>query len=163
MTEELKCLNCGEGFIPTCHITRQKYCSNECRHRYNNAKRYYKREVNICPECGDVVEQRERGAGRWRRFCSDGCRIKYDQRKIKERRYCSRRCAVSGRFSQQGARRGRRRLSADSLEEWKEQLVQEVRASRFRKRGKRIWLVCGMTSMYTGLDGLMDIVRYQLY
>lgn len=86
MTEELKCLNCGEGFIPTCHITRQKYCSNECRHRYNNAKRYHKGEVNICPECGDVVEQRERGAGRWRRFCSDRCRIKYDQRKIKERR-----------------------------------------------------------------------------
>ena len=86
MREELKCLNCGEGFIPTCHITRQKYCSNECRHRYNNAKRYYKGEVNICPECGDVVEQRERGAGRWRRFCSDRCRIKYDQRKIKERR-----------------------------------------------------------------------------
>ena len=56
MTEELKCLNCGEGFIPTCHITRQKYCSNECRHRYNNAKRYYKGEVNICPECGDVVD-----------------------------------------------------------------------------------------------------------
>ena len=269
MREELKCLNCGEGFIPTCHITRQKYCSNECRHRYNNAKRYYKGEVNICPECGDVVEQRERGAGRWRRFCSDRCRIKYDQRKIKERRmakgrpkqicpncgkefqpewgsgiprkycsdgcqiewwreyrkahpreeeaakecrtcgtqltgkhqggkycsrfcyllamdqshveercewcgetftdtsgqgrrYCSRRCAVSGRFSQQGARRGRRRLSADSLEEWKEQLVQEVRASRSRKRGKRIWLVCGTTSMYTGLDGLMAIVRYHV-
>lgn len=226
MTEELKSLNCGEGFIPTCHITRQKYCSNECRHRYNNAKRYYKGEVNSCPECGDVVEQRERGAGRWRRFCSDRCRIKYDQRKIKERqmakgrpkqicpncgkefqpewgsgiarkycsrfcyllamdqshvegryewcgetftdtsgqgqRYCSRWCAVSGRFSQQGARRGRRRLSADRPEEWKEQLVQEVRASRSRKRGKRMWLVCGTTSMYTGLDGLMVIVRYHL-
>ena len=38
---ELACLNCGKGFIPTCHITRQKFCSSECRVRYNNAKRYY--------------------------------------------------------------------------------------------------------------------------
>ena len=266
MAEELKCQNCGKGFIPTCHITRQKYCSNECRYRYNNAKRYYKGEVNICPECGETVEQRERGAGRWRRFCSDRCRVKYNQRKIKERRaakgrlsqvcpncgkefqpewktgsrkycsdacriewwreyhkanppeaepakeclicggqlkgaggtycsrfcyllamdqthveetcewcgatftdtsgqgrrYCSRRCAVSGRFTQKGVRRGKRRISADSIEEWKEKLIQEARASKSGKRGKRVWLVCGTTSMYTGLDGLTAIVRYHL-
>ena len=41
--------------------------------------------------------------------------------------------------------------------QWKEQLGQGGRASRSRKRGKRIWLVCGTTSMYTGLDGLMAI------
>ena len=266
MAEELKCQNCGQGFIPTCHITRQKYCSNECRYRYNNAKRYYKGELNICPECGEAVEQRERGAGRWRRFCSDGCRVKYNQRKIKERRaakgrppqvcpncgkefqpewktgsrkycsdacriewwreyhkanppeaepakeclicggqlkgaggtycsrfcyllamdqthveetcewcgetftdtsgqgrrYCSRRCAVSGRFTQKGVRRGKQRISADSIEEWKEKLIQEARASKSGKRGKRVWLVCGATSMYTGLDGLTAIVRYHL-
>ena len=269
MAEELKCQNCGKGFIPTCHITRQKYCSNECRYRYNNAKRYYKGEVNICPECGDVVEQQEGGAGRWRRFCSDQCRVRYhyqkllaerrsrarpeqicpncgkqfqpewkpgiarkycsdacrmewwkeyhkahppeelpaeecafcgvpltgkqrgktycsrfcyllamDQTHVEEtcewcgekftdtsgqgRRYCSRRCAVSGRFSQQGARRGSRRLSGDSLEEWKEKLIEEARANRSGKRGKRVWLVCGTTSMYTGLDGLTAIVRYHL-
>ena len=37
MAEELKCENCGQGFIPTCHITRQKYCSNECRYRYDGS------------------------------------------------------------------------------------------------------------------------------
>ena len=56
MAEELNCQNCGKGFIPTCHITRQKYCSNECRYRYNNAKRYYKGEVNICSECGGLTK-----------------------------------------------------------------------------------------------------------
>ena len=41
MANELACLNCGKGFIPPCHITRQKFCSSECRVRYNNAKQYY--------------------------------------------------------------------------------------------------------------------------
>lgn len=30
------------------------------------------------------------------------------------------------------------------------------------RRGKRVRLVCGATSMYTGLDGLIVIVRYHL-
>ena len=30
------------------------------------------------------------------------------------------------------------------------------------KRGKRVRLVCGVTSMYNGLDGLTSIIRYQL-
>ena len=85
MPEELKCQNCGKGFIPTCHITRQKFCSDACRNRYHSAKGHYGVPVNICPECGDKVEQTE-GPGRWRRFCSDRCRVKYDQRKVKERR-----------------------------------------------------------------------------
>ena len=51
MVNELACLNCGKGFIPTCHITRQKFCSSECRVRYNNAKRYCTdTPVNECPE-----------------------------------------------------------------------------------------------------------------
>ena len=58
MAEEKTCLNCGKKFIPTCHITRQKYCSNECRYRYNNAKRYYPVLVNICPECGGPLHAR---------------------------------------------------------------------------------------------------------
>ena len=68
MANELACLNCGKGFIPTCHITRQKFCSSECRVRYNNAKRYYTdTPVNECPECGTPIEQSGE-AGRWRRF-----------------------------------------------------------------------------------------------
>ena len=268
MREEKECLNCGKRFIPTCHKTRQKYCSNECRYRYNNAKRNYGQvPVNICPECGDKVVQAE-GPGRWRRFCSDGCRVKYHQKKVLEkrrererpkqicqncgkeyepqwaggtrrfcsdpcrikwwaeyhkahppedppaaecafcgaplagtqhngtycsrfcyllamdrthveekcewcgttftdtsgqgRRYCGRSCAVSARFTQEGLRRGSRRISADSVEEWKEKLTQAARAAAAGKRGKRVRLVCGATSMYTGLDGLTAIVRYHL-
>ena len=41
MAEELKCQNCGKGFIPTCHITRQKFCSDVCRNRYHSAKGHY--------------------------------------------------------------------------------------------------------------------------
>ena len=44
MSEEkriLQCLNCGQPFEPTCHITRQKFCCDACRHKYNNVKRHY--------------------------------------------------------------------------------------------------------------------------
>ncbi len=126
MAEEQKCQNCGQGFIPTCHITRQKYCSNECRYRYNNAKRYYKGEANICPECGETVEQRERGAGRWRRFCSDRCRVKYEQRKIKERRAAKGRppqvCPNCGKEFQPEWKAGSRKYCSDAcrMEWWRE-------------------------------------------
>ena len=82
----IKCKNCGQEFEPTCHITRQKFCSDECRFAYNNAKRHYTDvPLDICPGCGDMVEQTgERG--RRRRFCSDKCRVKYWQEKGKERR-----------------------------------------------------------------------------
>ena len=66
MANELLCLNCGKGFTPTCHITRQKFSSSECRVRYNNAKRYYAdTPVNECPECGTPIQQSGE-AGRWR-------------------------------------------------------------------------------------------------
>ena len=66
MANELACLNCGKGFIPTCHITRQKFCSSECRVRYNNAKRYCTdTPVNECPEYGTPIQQIGE-AGRWR-------------------------------------------------------------------------------------------------
>ena len=114
MANELACLNCGKGFIPTCHITRQKFCSSECRVRYNNAKRYCTdTPVNECPECGTPIQQSGE-AGRWRRFCGDACRIQWwtDYRKanpsleekplwceccgqalrMDQKKYCSRAC-----------------------------------------------------------------------
>lgn len=85
MVNELACLNCGKGFIPTCHITRQKFCSSECRVRYNNAKRYYTdTPVNECPECGTPIEQSGED-GRWRRFCGKHCRQLYHYKKWKEK------------------------------------------------------------------------------
>ena len=66
MANELACLNCGMGFTPTCHITRQKFSSSECRVRYSNAKRYYTdTPVNECPEYGTPIQQSGE-AGRWR-------------------------------------------------------------------------------------------------
>ena len=85
MVNELACLNCGKGFIPTCHITRQKFCSSGCRVRYNNAKRYYSdTPVNECPECGTPIKQSGE-AGRWRRFCGKRCRQLYHYKKWKEK------------------------------------------------------------------------------
>ena len=86
MANELACLNCGKGFTPTCHITRQKFCSSECRVRYNNAKRYYTdTPVNECPECGTPIKQSGE-AGRWRRFCGKRCRQLYHYKKWQEKR-----------------------------------------------------------------------------
>jgi len=65
MANELACLNCGMGFTPTCHITRQKCSNSECRVRYNNAKRYCTdTPVNECLECGTPIQQSGE-AGRW--------------------------------------------------------------------------------------------------
>ena len=66
MANELACLNCGMGFTPTCHVTRQKFSSSECRVRYKKAKRYCTdTPVNECPECGTPIQQSGE-AGRWR-------------------------------------------------------------------------------------------------
>ena len=264
----LNCLNCGKEFIPTCHITRQKFCSDTCRNRYNNAKGHYGVPLNICPECGAEVEQKDGGPGRWRRFCGDQCRQRYHQKKVLEkrrerarpkqicpncgrefqaewgpgqqrrfcsdscrikwweeyrkanpeerepvkecafcggpldgkgsggkycsrfcyllamdqtheevtcewcgerftdtsgqgRRYCSRECAKAARYLPL-ARRGSRRIPTLEGEEWRQRLTEMARASGGGKRGKRVKLVCGVTSMYTGLDGLTAIIRYHL-
>ena len=270
MKEEKECINCGKKFIPTCHITRQKFCSDTCRYRYNNAKRHYNVPVNVCPECGDTVEQREGSSGRWRRFCSDQCRSTYHHKKILEqrrsranpkqvcpncgkdfqpewgagsqrkfccdacriawwteyrkanpseepparecafcgapltgkqrsgrycsrfcyllamdqthveetcewcgekftdtsgqgRRYCSRSCATAARSTAKRQRGGRRRLGTeDEPALWREKLMEAARTNGSWKRGKRVRLVCGTTSMYTGLDGLLAIIRYHL-
>ena len=271
MSEEkriLQCLNCGQPFEPTCHITRQKFCCDACRHKYHNAKRHYDVPVDICPGCGDIVEQSgERG--RRRRFCSDQCRVKYHARKVMERRqareqtkaicpncgkefqaewgtgkqrrfcsdpcriewwaayhkanpsieepaetcatcgaplpgkqkgqkycsrfcyllamdqthvegtcqwcgrpiattigvertYCSRECAAAGRYALRGFHKGSHRISAADTQLWLEKLTQAARANKSGVRGKRVRLVCGTTSMYTGLDGLTAIIRYHL-
>ena len=80
MNQPKECLCCGQPFEPTCHVSRQKYCSRECQVKHNNAKRYYSTPVDICPECGEPIEQSgERG--RLRRFCTDRCRKQYHTKK----------------------------------------------------------------------------------
>ena len=125
MAEELKCQNCGKGFIPTCHITRQKFCSDACRNRYHSAKGHYGVPVNICPECGDKVEQ-DGGPGRWRRFCSDQCRVRYHQKKVAEQRTQRERpkqiCPNCGKEYEPQWTRGVRRFCSDEcrIEWWRE-------------------------------------------
>ncbi|NCE82534.1 hypothetical protein D1156_16455, partial [Neglecta sp. X58] len=86
MGTEHKCQWCGKEFEPTCHKSRQKFCSAECRIKYHNAKRYYGGKVDVCPECGAPVEQSgERG--RWRRFCSDRCRQEYHRKQRQEKQH----------------------------------------------------------------------------
>lgn len=265
-----ECKACGKIFEPTCHITRQKYCSDACRIKYNNAKRYFGGKVDTCVECGVHVEQSEE-RGRSRRYCSDRCRVMYNEKKRQERertkerpkqlcpncgvefqpewnggkqrrfcsdscriqwwkeyhkvnpkevpveqkcvhcgqeyngsrwnggeycsrncylaamakthveticawcgnefssvasrdrKYCCRDCAVAARHDSGGPVKARRRISYCNSEEWRNHLREAtIKAGNPSKRGKRVWLVCGVTSMYTGLDGLLGIVRYRL-
>ena len=54
------------------------------------------------------------------------------------------------------------RIGAADTQLWLEKLTQAARANKSGVRGKRVRLVCGTTSMYTGLDGLTAIIRYHL-
>ena len=269
MSEELICQCCGQPFEPTCHISRQKYCSKECRIKYNNAKRYYSEPVDVCLECGEQVEQigergryrrfcsdqcriryhakkeqernrnRERpkqlcpncgmefeptwGNGQARRFCSDGCRIEWWKEYHKEnkidtpsekkciccgkefhadkwhggnycsrdcylqtmeqsreqiicawcgeefsalkstnRQFCSTHCYTASRH-QPERKKAAHRILYTNPEEWRELLKTAMKDfGGTAKRGQRVFLVCGETNMNTGLDGLVNIIRYRL-
>jgi endogenous inhibitor of DNA gyrase (YacG/DUF329 family) len=84
MEEELTCLQCGKVFKPTCHVSRQKYCSRECCVKYNNAKRYVPPN-NACVHCGALLTQSV-SRGKNRRFCGDACRITYHAQKRAEKK-----------------------------------------------------------------------------
>jgi len=92
LEEKHECLNCGTPFEPTCHKTRQKFCSEACRFRYNNAKRDFKKTAkevhpgqasNYCKYCGGAFET-EKGSPR--AYCSDQCRREWweEQRDLME-------------------------------------------------------------------------------
>lgn len=74
----------------------------------------------------------------------------------------SRNTAAGNARHNPGHKRGMRRIRYTNAEDWKEQLHEASKKSPPPRRGKRVWLVCGETSMYTGLDGLHGIIRYQL-
>ena len=78
------CQNCGEPFEPTCHTTRQKFCSDSCRVQYNNAKRYFDVAPNVCPNCGETIEHGGMKGNR-RRFCNEKCRRTYNDMKRQEK------------------------------------------------------------------------------
>ncbi|MCM1222282.1 MAG: IS66 family insertion sequence element accessory protein TnpB [Lachnospiraceae bacterium] len=268
MERKKECVLCGKEFEPTCHKERQKFCSAACRIKYHNAKRYYGGQVDVCPECGEPIEQSgERG--RWKRFCSDRCRQEYHRKKRQEKQreqkrgmqvcpncgkefevewgpgkqrrfcsdecrkewwreyhkahpekepgerncaycgqvftseqwhggeYCSRECYLSAMGEKReerkcewcsetflayakegqkycgrecaaaalhapGHKKGRRRIRYTNREEWAAALKEASKRPHSGKRGKRVFLVCGATNMYTGLDGLLGVIRYRL-
>ena len=150
-------------------------CRIEWWREYHKANPPEDEQAKECAMCGAPLSGKHRGQKYCSRFCyllavdrghseevCEWCGGKFLDSIGQGRRYCSRNCSVSARYTQQGVRRGKRRISAESLEEWKEKLTQAARAEGAGKRGKRVRLVCGTTSMYTGLDGLMAIVRYHL-
>ena len=81
---ELTCKQCGKIFEPTCHKSRQKYCSRECRVKCNNAKRYIPPE-NACVHCGAELDQSV-NHGRHRRFCDETCRKTYFIEKLAQKK-----------------------------------------------------------------------------
>lgn len=145
MSEELTCQCCGQQFKPSCHKTRQKYCSRECCVKYNNAKRYFTVPVDTCPECGEQIEQTgERG--RLRRFCTDRCRVLYHQKKEQERKHSIERppqiCPNCGKkFTVDWGMSTNRRFCCDDcrLEWWKEY----HRANPKEQSPERTCVCCG--------------------
>lgn len=126
------CKFCGKALTKAGHM----YCDKEC---YRKAIEQT-RELRECPWCGSefIVQAKEK------------------------KRYCSRQCAVADRYQSRGVRRGSHRIVEEDPEIWREKLTQAARANGARKHGKRVRLVCGNTSMYNGLDGLIAIIRYTL-
>ena len=129
-----KCAFCGKEFTSE-RWHGGEYCSREC---YLQAMAQT-REDRACGWCG----------GGFSTFVKS------------EQKYCSRECAAAARHDP-GHKRGMRRIRYTNAEDWKEQLHEASKKSPPPRRGKRVWLVCGETSMYTGLDGLLGIIRYQL-
>lgn len=131
MAEELKCQNCGKGFIPTCHITRQKFCSGGCRiewwREYHKANPPEDEQAKECAMCGAPLTGKNRGRKYCSRFCyllavdrghseeiCEWCGEKFLDSSGQGRRYCSRSCSVSARYTRQGVRRGKRRAQSGS-------------------------------------------------
>lgn len=169
-----ECPNCGASFPKE---RTRRYCSVACRTEWYKKQRQreekVQEETGTCKLCGKPLTKRGRV------YCDQACYKKameqthetricpwcgseFTTQKRWGKRYCSRRCAVSDRNKSRGVRRGSHRIVEGEPEKWKEKLTQAARADGPRKRGKRVRLVCGDTSMYNGLDGLIAIVRYTL-
>ena len=173
------CPNCGKEFQPEWGAgSQRKFCSDACRiewwKEYHKAHPPEEVPAEECAFCGAPLTGKQRGKTYCSRFCyllamdqthveetCEWCGEKFTDTSRQGRRYCSRSCATAARFTPK-ARRGSRRISHGEPEEWLQKLTEAARASGAGKRGKRVRLVCGTTSMYMGLDGLLAIIRYHL-
>ena len=181
MKEEKECLNCGKAFQPEWGTgSQRKFCGDTCRiewwrecHKAHPSEELPLEEYAFC---GAALTEKQRGKTYCSRFCyllamdqthveetCEWCGEKFTDISGQGRRYCSRSCATAARSTAKRQRGGRRRLGTkEAAELWREKLIESVRSSGAGKRGKRVRLVCGTTSMYTGLDGLLAIIRYHL-
>ena len=144
------CPNCGKEFQPEWGEGRQrKFCCDACRiewwKEYHKAHPPEEMPLEECQFCGAPLTGKQWRQSYCSRFCyplamgqthveeiCEWCGEKFTDTSGRGRRYCSRSCATAARASGGG------------------------------KRGKRVRLVCGITNMYTGLDGLVAIIRYHL-
>ena len=168
-----ECPNCGTNFPKW---RSRRYCSEECRtewYKKQNVQKQISEEASVCKVCGKPLAkpgriycsqecQREAMEGTHETRICPWCGNEFTTRIRCGQQYCSRQCAVADRQKNRGVRKGSHRITAESLESWKEKLARAARANPSRKRGKQVRLVCGDTSMYNGLDGLISIVRYTL-
>ncbi len=169
-----ECPNCGASFPKG---RTRRYCSVACRTEWHKKQRQQEKntpqEAGTCKLCGkplkkpgqvycdQVCRKRAMEQTLETRACP-WCGSKFTVQKRCGKRYCSRQCAVSDRNKSRGVRRGSHRIVEGGAEAWKEKLTQATRASSPRKRGKRVRLICGDTSIYNGLDSFIAIIRYTL-
>lgn len=125
METKHECKCCGKEFEPTCHKIRQIYCSEACRIKYNNAKRYAPPE-NACLECGATLTQSGQ-CGKNRKFCTDACRRAYHAKKAAEKKRIERQTPricpnCGGEFVPMWEKGGLPRYCSDDcrIEWWKE-------------------------------------------
>lgn len=168
-----ECPNCGRSFPKE---RTRRYCSVACRtewYKKQQQREEKPQEAGTCKLCGEPLKKPGQV------YCNQACYKKAMEQTLETRtcpwcgseftaqkrwgkQYCSRQCAVSDRNKSRGVRRGSHRIVEGEAEAWKEKLTQATRASGPKKRGKRVRLVCGDTSMYNGLDGFIAIIRYTL-
>lgn len=175
------CPNCGKDFQPAWGQTQRRFCCDSCRvewwREYHKANLTETEPITQCIACGQEFSSEKRVGGK---YCSRACYLQaMEQTHIEQncewcgegmqtttgtsRKYCSRSCYAAARHALPGACKARRRIPANDAEIWREQLKEAARkADDTSRHGKRVKLASGVTSMYTGLDGLIGIIQYQL-
>ena len=174
------CPNCGKEFRVEWGPGKQRrFCSDECRiawwDAYHKANPREEEPTGQCVMCGAPLTAGQRGQTYCSRFCyllamdqthmegtCQWCGRPIPTTTGQERKYCSRECAVAGRNTLRRFRKGRNHIGQAEAELWRQKLTKASQNTGDGKRGKRVRLVCGTTSMYTGLDGLTAVIRYHL-
>jgi hypothetical protein len=82
--ETRQCEWCGSSFEVACTTSTKKYCSHNCKSSAASKamrERQFAERPTECAECGNKIVQPEKG--RPRRFCSDICKRRSNNRKVR--------------------------------------------------------------------------------